>query len=386
MRPPKDQSWQFRDQKVPARLWYLLREGRINTTDLLLMAVIDPLVRPQGDERGLGCFASNRYLMEATRPVSKRSSPEQSLKYVSERLNYLASLGLILIIRLDDVRYLELEWSRTAEERAALEGTYGAALRAAYKKLEGSLPQPDPPVNDRSLPSGLKPDPPSGLKPDLNSKEEVLKKEKKIESLCRPSFAGTDGERLKTILPTEEELKVSRSVGASLASLLFEGLVSRRKLTRHLSSLSSWTATFNEFLRNLMRRNSLSEQEAAALLASQIRTHLDHLDDRYWPKLYSATSFCDNEGYLKLENAIKRLDENKTADESKALFEAAQEAIEREGRDYLRIFRDGRLQVRDHGRWIKDDLDDPYREDWTIPPEVRKFFYHMKSKGGNGAR
>lgn len=134
MKPPAGQSWQFRDQKIPARLLYLLKlgesDGGITATDLLLSCVIDALVKPQGDETGLGCYASNEYLGAAA-----GAHPT----YVPQRFKRLEELCLLLVVRLKGQRYLEMEWSRTAEERAALEGGYGVALRRAYEALEKRL-------------------------------------------------------------------------------------------------------------------------------------------------------------------------------------------------------------------------------------------------------
>ncbi len=123
-------QWQFRQQTIPARLCYLLREGKITSTDLLLIFTIDALVKPQGERDGIGCWASNKYLGQAVN-VHQR--------YVSERIQALAAMGLVLSLTIDGQRYLELEWSRTAEERQAIPGKYGKALRKAHQDLVGRL-------------------------------------------------------------------------------------------------------------------------------------------------------------------------------------------------------------------------------------------------------
>lgn len=128
MKQPTD--WQFRDQKVPARVCYLLQQGTINVTDLLLFFVIDALVKPQGQEDGLGCYAGNPALAQAVNVVPH---------YVSERLHHLHKLGLVVICHLGNQRYLELEWSRTGEERKALAGEYGKIHRKAYRHMLDNL-------------------------------------------------------------------------------------------------------------------------------------------------------------------------------------------------------------------------------------------------------
>lgn len=142
-------QWQFRDQRVPARLCHLLRDDKITSTDLLLLFVIDSLVRPQGAEDGLGAFPTNKYLGEAVNvhPV-----------YAGNRINYLNELGLVLIVYVGQQRYLEAEWSRTAEEREALAGEYGKAHRKAYRKLLKHLADKDDDSEATPEPASLKED------------------------------------------------------------------------------------------------------------------------------------------------------------------------------------------------------------------------------------
>ncbi len=122
--------FQYRTQQVPPRISGLLREKKITATDLLLMFAIDTLVKPQTNEDGIGCYASNAYLGCAANVHEK---------YVQERLTYLKSMGILLSVKMKGQRYLELEWSRTAEERSAMEGLYGEIIRQAHQNAVESL-------------------------------------------------------------------------------------------------------------------------------------------------------------------------------------------------------------------------------------------------------
>jgi hypothetical protein len=134
--PTKNQkSWQFRDQVIPSRVCYLLQKKKISVKDLLVMFVVNALVKTQTDEPGSGCWATNDYLAAAS-----NTHP----KYVAQRLSYLKSIGIMLIIdNHEGRRYLELEWSRTAEERKSVEGEYGVKLRKAYKELVDGIEKMD---------------------------------------------------------------------------------------------------------------------------------------------------------------------------------------------------------------------------------------------------
>lgn len=122
--------WQFRDQVTPARIAHLLMKRKITSTDLLLFWLIGSLVRPQGRRSGLGCWASNAGFAKWT---------GLNPTYISQRISFLAKRGLILIVTWNGKRYLELEWSRTAEERDSLEGEYGKLLRKTHAELEARM-------------------------------------------------------------------------------------------------------------------------------------------------------------------------------------------------------------------------------------------------------
>jgi len=176
---PKSEKheWQFRDQKIPARLCHLLREGQVTVSDLLLLFVVDSLVKSQGSENGSGCYASNAYLAKAI-----NVHPH----YISERIQYLKEKCLLITVHTNHQRYLEAEWSRTAEERASLRGIYGKNNRRAYKKLlERSLKSKG--ILDECWGTGKpellyecwgtgKPVPPPTGKPVPNRSDKILKK------------------------------------------------------------------------------------------------------------------------------------------------------------------------------------------------------------------
>lgn len=121
-----ESGWQYHSQVVPGRVLYLLSNGKLTATDLLLCCVINSLVKPQADEEGVGCYATNKYLARAV-----KVGPH----YVSSRLQLLEDEGLLLRFTVGEQRYLEMDWSRTAEERQALRGEYGKQCRKAYSRL-----------------------------------------------------------------------------------------------------------------------------------------------------------------------------------------------------------------------------------------------------------
>src|SRR5208282_4955762 len=81
----------------------------------------------QGDEHGRGCYASNNWLGERLR---------KNGMYISGRISQLQKSGMLMIVNYEGRRYLEVDWSRTAEERAAMDDEYGELLRKEFTLLE----------------------------------------------------------------------------------------------------------------------------------------------------------------------------------------------------------------------------------------------------------
>jgi hypothetical protein len=121
-------SWQMHDANFPAHIMLKARNGEISLKDLLLIHVIDKLTIHGDDGGGRGCKASNAYLADAIGSKTKN--------YVSDRIGYLRERGWLLSVELDGQRYIEMEWSRTNEEREELDGKYGKLIRADYKRIE----------------------------------------------------------------------------------------------------------------------------------------------------------------------------------------------------------------------------------------------------------
>lgn len=126
-------SFEYSDQFTPARMIQLMRENKITQSDELLIYAINSQVKHYSDGTGMGCFAGTAYLAEATGTHEK---------YVQSRLTALENMGVLIRIKYRGKRYLEIEWSRTAEERNALKGEYGKLLREAHAKLVKSLKKP----------------------------------------------------------------------------------------------------------------------------------------------------------------------------------------------------------------------------------------------------
>ena len=138
---PTDKAWHFRDVTIPARVLYLLLEGKkkkgekgermgITGRDLVLLALIDDLVTTHGTSPGRGCWASNGYLANTLNTTET---------VISQRLTHLWKLGLIMTIEFEGTRYLECEWSRIAEERSKMTDDYGHLVRRAHMQLMDDL-------------------------------------------------------------------------------------------------------------------------------------------------------------------------------------------------------------------------------------------------------
>lgn len=199
-------SWQFREQSIPPRVWYLLREEKISAKDLLLISVIGSLTKAQTEEAGQGCYASNKYLAEAI-----KSHP----MHVSKRISHLAKEGILLIVHMNDQRYLEVEWSRTSEEREALEGEYGKQYRRAYRillkqleergvSLNANPPKPQGKLDPPAL--RLTPPKPQGL-PITKDEYEGIERMKGVPP--RNGFAGKERAGSPEDVAAAEKLKES---------------------------------------------------------------------------------------------------------------------------------------------------------------------------------
>ena len=120
------QAWEFRDPHTPARIAILLRDKAIDRSDLLLLWIIGALVKPHDEsagEAGKGCWAPNEYLAKAA-GIHEIN--------VSHHIHKLKKKSLLIVFNSGGRRYIELEWSRTAEERASMTGSYGRDYRKAY--------------------------------------------------------------------------------------------------------------------------------------------------------------------------------------------------------------------------------------------------------------
>ena len=347
MKPPQGQSWQFRDQRVPARIVHLLRDDKIFVRDLLLMFAIDSLVKPQGEEDGVGCFASNSYLAKVVKA---------NTTYVSERLNTLKKMGLVVIITLKGRRYLELEWSRTAEEVREVAGEYGNALRKARRLLRNAC-------SDSARAEGGG----SARAEAEYSKEEDLNKTKTIS---RPkgggvrSMADLDGGRDKL-----------RSPGGRLAVHLYTKLRERRKIMSAESCPRKWGNRLDQFISQLAKRDGLPATEAAARLEKDINIHVEHLDDRYWPKAYSADTFCAK--FANIEDAIARLDQQHGDDQKTTLYKAAQRAADEDGD--CRVTKGGRVWIkRPGGNWTM--INEGEELEYILPDDVLIYVRYVRGE------
>lgn len=137
---------------------------------------------------------------------------------------------------------------------------------------------------------------------------------KEEHTLSRTRFARLDGEdlnikkkgkvkstkkrkQLNPVLPVQQ---LDKGEAFKLSSELYKILFKKRKICRE-PNLKSWAKEL-KFL--LSQYSFLEIQEVMSY-------HSEHLDDRYWPKLYSAKSFV--EGFPKIMDAIVRLSSQTTS-------------------------------------------------------------------------
>ncbi len=273
-------DWQFRDPKVPARVCYLLQQGKVNVTDLLLFFVIDALVKPQGNEDGRGCFASNATLAKAANVVPT---------YVSERLHYLQDMGLVVICSIGSQRYLELEWSRTGEERKALAGEYGKAHRKAYRKMMDNLNSNRDSTKVEGTPY-TKVEAPLKQKSKHNTNDEMKKKKDNTHPSCEPASNGSN----EDFFPNTN--KVNSSCEANdLAVELKELLIKKNRLPPRAKP-KYWPRDFAKLI------TEKGQEHVRRVFNGLVR----HFDNRWMVKPRSARGFYED--FHRIEDAIERIE------------------------------------------------------------------------------
>lgn len=331
----EEPTWQFRDQILPSRLVYLLRDKVISSTDLLLIFIINTLVKTHTeDSPGLGCYASNSYLAKSigVHPM-----------HISARISKLINLGLLVSITYKKQRYLELEWSRIGEELECMDHEYGILLRKArarmFKKKEKKDVNKD--ISDKNRDNtpafrGGKGQHLGELKVDLESPPKgqplpivftVNNNKEYPKNMCAPQKGGHSD--ISKPIPSFPEINIKENTaGKKLAKKLYIGLKKKRKIMGDIS-LKSWSISLNKLVKNLSNRDSITNEEAERIIDKTIDIHIEHINDEYWPKLYAAETFKSS--YLKIENAISRLDSQKKNEEEDNLRIEAEEAYRETG-------------------------------------------------------
>ena len=88
-----------------------------------------------------------------------------------------------------------------------------------------------------------------------------------------------------------------------LAEVFHQKLADKNQIMRS-PSLSVWSRDFKELLQWLMRRDRSNVLDASRLVEALIVVHVEHIRDKFWPKLRSAKALFED--YQKLEDAIQR--------------------------------------------------------------------------------
>lgn len=168
----------FHAQLVPGRICQLTKDGKITLTDLMIMWVIDSLIKHFGDA---DCPREARYCFMSNKAIGEAVGVHEM--HVVKRLKVMEGMGLLLRVTVDGQRYLELEWSRTAEERASLKGKYGEEIRKAHRELVNKLEGKPEGLGGVSLEAY----PGVSLNAYQTDKKEVTEKNTKAAGTTRPA-------------------------------------------------------------------------------------------------------------------------------------------------------------------------------------------------------
>lgn len=274
--------FEFHNQFTPAWLIHKLRDDAITVTDLLLLYAIGTLTQHFDDGTGRGCYASNEYF-----GMAAKVHPN----YVSGRLKALAEKGMILIVNVDNKRYVETEWSRTAAERASLAGAYGKAIKRAYREMMRMLGREEPETEDEGgLRKTLR-----GVKENMNpssTKHEHKEEEVNKEEITSPDSPAANG-GMNGHIPFGGEVK--RTKARILADNLRDGLQAKRLIRNNNYNSAKWEKAFVSLLSDY----KFSE------INGDILIHVENVTGDYWPKCLSAESFCRD--YPKIRLHIDKL-------------------------------------------------------------------------------
>lgn len=369
---PDTSDWIFCDVILPAHVQRLFFEDKLTATDLKLVMRVAQMVKHYGDGSGRGCFALNRTIAKwlSVHPV-----------YVSERLNHLAEMGIILIIQFEGRRYLELEWSRTSDERMELADGYGEVLQAAYQDLQdrlgkggkgkplgGGKGKPLPPnliIGSKKEPPGC----PTGNGEHSNS----------ASAASNPVPTKLPEGKLLPPQPKNKEepnLPVLKGFGRKLAEDTYRRLLKAGKV-RRTPKLASWGRLFDQLATDV-KANAGLNGSTETYIHEIVTDHLDHIKDRYQPKCYSAESICRE--FARLEDAMERRNEEDSGTRPVRLLvgrmvweqKANGNKVSRQVLEEVTRRRKGEWVEGDHGRWWDaEPLENLLRDGESLIREIR---------------
>ncbi len=294
----KKKSWEFGWFNLSPTLQHLMKQGEVTSTDILIMSVIWAETKQHADGTGVGCFCSNSYLADASNTHER---------YVSSRISYLRSKGLLLVVWMNNRRYLEIEWCRTAEGRAKMIGDYGDLLRKEHLKVTAIVNEDSDsgkPERNKKTDSG-KPEKGGSGKPEHKERLKVLK-----NNHCPPPPSPTAQapENVNDVVRFCEEIEQSKKMteGMMLAKELRDVLVDRKLLERRVNqtTLQKWAKEFEILI------NETSSQKVKEIFD----WYLLFVGKKYIPECFCAASF--REKFNKLVAAKKRVDATEEQEES----------------------------------------------------------------------
>jgi len=245
-------------------------------------------------------FCSIRYLWRSLR------WDYDSQKYLFRKLK---KKGFVETKRVGKKRYIrinveEVELALDLAIKKAKANNRGKNTPASKKqRIGGKIP---PYIGGKIPPD----DPRIGGKILTKNKDNYKRKEKN-----HVSGSAGNGERSSFHLNGESHFFKSPipTFGKEMAILVYEELSKVRKIMRKMKSLDQWARKFTELVAWIMKRDKSAKEEAQAKIREDLKFHFLHLKEHFHPKLYSATSICDD--YIRLEDAIDRFNEPKKSRE-----------------------------------------------------------------------
>ena len=165
-------------------------------------------------------------------------------------------------------------------------------VRVNLAEIESALDQSPPNGGHwQSPPNGRQARPPNGGQHDSQTGANTIRN--KYRNKKKQGPLGAD-----RVSPSEWAFSTARS--------LLDGLRKKGKVLRQ-PNLRNWAVEMDELTVEVRRQKSIEHDRAQKKIQKMIPLHLENLEDRYWPKAYSAAAF--REKFIAITEAEARIKE-----------------------------------------------------------------------------